>query len=74
MLAADRITAPEDAAAPEMVANCGVPLLCTAHAGSLGELKARPLYHRLLNEGLSRRLVIIERAGRGRHYQVVELC
>ncbi|MFQ7454450.1 MAG: hypothetical protein ACLRNQ_27355 [Flavonifractor plautii] len=48
--------------------------LCTAHAGSLEELKARPLYRRLLDEGLFRRLAIIERAGRERRYQVVELC
>ena len=72
--AADEITAPEDAAALEMAANCGVSLLCTAHAGSLEELKARPLYRRLLDEGLFRRLVVIERAGRERRYQVVELC
>lgn len=38
------------------------------------ELEARPLYRRLLDEGLFRRLVIIERAGRERRYQVVELC
>ena len=74
VLAADEITAPEDAAALEMAANCGVSLLCTAHAGSLEELKARPLYRRLLDEGLFRRLAIIERAGRERRYQVVELC
>ena len=74
VLAADEITAPEDAAALEMAANCGVSLLCTAHAGSLEELKARPLYRRLLDEGLFRRLVIIEGAGRERRYQVVELC
>ena len=74
VLAADEITAPEDAAALEMAANCGVSLLCTAHAGSLEELKARPLYRRLLDEGLFRRLVIIERAGRERRYPVVELC
>ena len=74
VLAADEIAAPEDAAALEMAANCGVSLLCTAHAGSLEELKARPLYRRLLDEGLFRRLAIIERAGRERRYQVVELC
>ena len=49
-------------------------LFRSAHAGSLEELKARPLYRRLLDEGLFRRLVIIERAGRERRYQVVELC
>ncbi|MFR3922679.1 MAG: hypothetical protein ACLTYN_12685 [Dysosmobacter welbionis] len=40
---------------------------------SLEELKARPVPPPS-DEGLFRRLVIIERAGRERRYQVVELC
>ena len=74
VLAADEITAPEDGAALEMAANCGVALLCTAHGGSLEELRARPLYRRLLEAELFRRVVLIRREGPGRRYQVVEPC
>lgn len=74
VLAADEITAPEDGAALEMAANCGVSLLCTAHGGNLEDLERRPLYRRLLEAGLFRRAVLIELRGGRRSYRVVELC
>ena len=74
VLAADEITAPEDCAALETAANCGVALLCTAHGRDLAELRARPLYRRLLEARLFRRLVGIERAGARREYRVERLC
>ena len=74
VLAADEITAPEDAAALEMAANCGVALLATAHGQELEDLQTRPLYRRLLEERIFRRLVMIQRDGMERSYRVVELC
>ncbi|MEQ2455076.1 stage III sporulation protein AB [Flavonifractor hominis] len=73
VLAMDEITAPEDVAALEMAANCGVSLLATAHARTQTELEIRPLYRRLLEQNLFRRLVLIERGTEGRCYRVVEL-
>ena len=74
VLAADEITAPEDAASLEMAANCGVALLATAHGQELEDLQARPLYRRLLEERIFRRLVMIQRDGMERSCRVVELC
>lgn len=74
VLAADEITAPEDCAALELAANCGVALLCTAHGTGLEDLNTRPLYRGLLERQIFRRLVVIQREGQGRCYQVTELC
>lgn len=70
VLAADEITAPEDAAALCHGANCGVQVLATAHGGSLEELKRRSLYRPLLEERVFRYLVTISRREGGRTYQV----
>lgn len=74
VLAADEITAPEDCAALELAANCGVALLCTAHGIGLEDLNTRPLYRGLLERQIFRRLVVIRREGQVRHYQVTKLC
>lgn len=74
VLAADEITAPEDCAALELAANCGVVLLCTAHGIGLEDLNTRPLYRGLLGRQIFRRLVVIRREGLARRYQVTELC
>lgn len=73
VLAADEITAPGDCAALEMAANCGVTLLTTAHGESLGDLESRPLYRRLLEQNIFRRVVTIRRENGARSYCVTRL-
>ena len=70
VLAADEITDPQDCAALLTAANCGVGLLCTAHAAGLEDLRTRPMYRPLLEERCFRRLVVLASAPSGRRYQV----
>ena len=72
VLAADEITAPSDVAALLAAAGCGVTLLATAHGEGREDLLRRPLYRPLLEEGVFRRLVRIERPGGKRVYTVEE--
>lgn len=78
VLAADEITAPEDAVALETAGNCGVALLATAHALGLEDLRTRPLYRALLERNVFQRLVLIRHTECGREYEVQtadgELC
>ena len=73
VLCADEITAPEDAAALENAANCGVALLCTAHAAGLEDLRRRSLYRRLLESGMFGRVVTIRLEDGVRRYAVAKL-
>lgn len=73
VLAADEITAPADCAALEMAANCGVILLATAHGESLDDLRERPLYRRLLEQNIFRRVITIGWQGAARRYRVARL-
>ncbi len=73
VLAVDEITAPEDVDALTMAANCGVSLLATAHGGDRGDLERRPLYRRLLEQGIFRLLLRIELSGGQRIYRVEAL-
>lgn len=70
VLAADEITAPEDVQALLTAAGCGVSLLATAHGESREDLSRRPLYRRLLEEGIFRRLVCIGIEDGRRRYRV----
>ena len=73
IIAFDEITAPEDVEAVYLAANCGVRLLATAHADSVDDLKRRPLYRKMLEGGIFRRVLIIENYGGKRKYTVEEL-
>ncbi len=72
VLAVDEITQPEDVEAMLQAAGCGVALLATAHGGSLADLDRRPLYRRLMAQGIFGRVVLIENAADGRRYSVTD--
>ena len=73
VLAFDEISAPEDIEAIRIAAGCGVALLATAHAQSVGALRCRALYRALLDEHIFRRAVCITRSGGARFYTLEEL-
>lgn len=73
LLAADEVTAREDIAALSYAANCGVPVMATAHARSAEELRRRPLYRAVLEEKIFSRAVLIRRTEEGRRYLLKEL-
>ena len=70
VIAVDEITAPEDLAAVETAANCGVRLLATLHADSLDDLRSRPLSRRLVDMRLFQNAVLISNRGGKRSYGV----
>ena len=70
VLAVDEITAPEDAEAMEMAVGCGVTLLATAHGASRRDLERRPLYCRLIKQGIFTRVVTIRIEQGKRRYTV----
>lgn len=74
ILALDEITAPGDVEACVTAANCGVSILASAHASALSDLEARPLYRRLLEQGIFTHAVMIQKRGRSRIYNVEVLA
>lgn len=72
IIAVDEITVREDLRAVAMAAGCGVRLLATIHAGSLEELREKPLYAQLLQDRVFRLAVRIVRTEEGRAYEVEE--
>ena len=70
VLVVDEITAPEDLRAIQEAAGCGVTLLATAHGGSWEELRLRPLYRELLDQGIFRTFVVLSLAQGKRVYTV----
>ena len=58
-IAIDEITAQADAQALLRAAGCGVKLLATAHASSLGDLRQRPCYRHLLQTGLFQTVLLL---------------
>ena len=68
VLAADEIGGEEDLRAVEYAATCGCRLLATIHGRSVGEIRRKPLFERILGERIFKRFVILggERAGQVR--------
>lgn len=60
-IAVDEITAEEDCRSLLHAGWCGVEIMATAHAGSLSDLRTRPIYRKLLDYGLFRYVVILRR-------------
>lgn len=60
-IAVDEITAAEDCEALSHVGWCGVSLLATAHAASLSDLRARPVYKPLIERGLFKTAVVLQK-------------
>lgn len=60
-IAMDEITSAEDVKAVMACYGCGVQLLATAHAASLEEFCARPIYRELIQNRVFRSLVLLHR-------------
>lgn len=73
VLAADELTAPEDAAAMADAVGCGVALLATAHGAGVDDLLHRPVYRRLTELGAFRRAITIDRRDGLRTFRVETL-
>ncbi|BCV21796.1 stage III sporulation protein AA [Moorella sp. Hama-1] len=61
VIATDEIGRPEELAALQDILNAGVTVLASVHAGSLEELKCRPGWGELLDQGFWQRLVLLGR-------------
>lgn len=73
IIAVDEITLQEDLRAMSMAVGCGVRLLATIHAGTIGELLEKPLYAELLKNRVFELAVLITRQNGKRVYRVEEV-
>lgn len=73
VIAMDEISSPEDVKAAETAAGCGVRLIATAHAAGSGQLRRRPVYEKLLELGVFKRIVVIENRCGKRSYSYGEI-
>lgn len=60
-IAVDEITSEADSLVMLQAANCGVHLLATVHGAGLSDLGQRPMYRRLLEAGVFRQILVLNR-------------
>lgn len=60
-IAVDEITSEADSLVMLQAANCGVHLLATVHGSGLSDLRQRPMYRRLLEAGVFRQILVLNR-------------
>lgn len=70
IIAVDEITRESDCDSLLECAGCGCSLLATAHGSGVHDLYRRPAYRRLLESGLFRRVILVERRGGERTYRM----
>ena len=61
IIAVDEITAQSDTDALLHAGWCGVNLIATAHAGSVSDLKTRPIYRPLVESKLFQNVLVLRR-------------
>ena len=69
LIAMDEISRREDITALREISGCGVKLLATAHAADLTDMRRRPVYRELLDDGIFQRLVTIRVIHGKRRYE-----
>lgn len=74
ILAMDEVTREEDLEALLQVSGCGVGILATAHAADPEGLGSRPLYRRMLEQGVFSLALLVRRGPSGRTYRLERLC
>lgn len=72
LIALDEVSAGSDAFALEQAISCGANIIATAHGRNVEEIKRRPHYRKLLEQGMFEKAVIISGTGE-RSYEVVDL-
>lgn len=73
LIAMDEISSPEDIVAAEMASGCGVRIIATAHAAGRSELQLRPIYKKLLEQGMFGSLIVIKSCYGKRSYLYEEI-
>lgn len=73
IIAVDEVTVQEDIQAISLAVGCGVGILATTHAGSVEELRRKPVHQRLLESGVFQKAVCITHHEAGRTYSIEEL-
>ena len=73
IIAMDEITQPEDLNTMREIVGCGVRLMATAHASGPEELRKRPLYRSMLEEGIFEECILILMREEKRCYKLQSL-
>jgi len=70
LIAMDEISSPEDIAAILQIAGCGVNIFATAHGHDLQDMQLRPVYRKLLHEGIFENILSISLKKGKREYKL----